>query len=72
MENRETRCCFRRPAPVGNKAILRQILEAQDRQNGFCVRSDCHRRSPREMMIALGFVRKIIPSLRDRRMREGD
>lgn len=58
---------------VANKAVLRQILEAQDRQNGFVPDPTATPQKARELMIALGVrPEENAFSCEIRRMREGE
>jgi len=58
---------------VANKAILRQILEAQDRQNGFVPNPTATPQKARERMIAQGVRPEDNAfSCEIRRMREGE
>ena len=58
---------------VANKAILRQILEAQDRQNGFVPDPTATPQKARELMIAQGMHPEDNAfSCEIRRMREGE
>ncbi len=58
---------------VANKAVLRQILEAQDRQTGFVLDPTATPQKARELMLALGIRPEDNAfSCEIRRMREGE